>query len=57
MRTVVRKQKDLMDYNKEYPPKCYEGMGIFTPGEMRNKEYLKLNYSSSTPDSLAAISF
>ena len=25
-------------------------MGIFTPGEQRNTEYLKLKYSPSTPD-------
>ena len=36
--------------NKEYPPKYYQGMGIFTPGEQRNTEYLKLKYSPSTPD-------
>ena len=26
--------------NKEYPPKYYQGMGIFTPGEQQNTEYL-----------------
>ena len=36
--------------NEEYPPKYYEGMGIFTPGEQRNTEYLKLKYSPSTPE-------
>ena len=36
--------------NKEYPPKYYQGMGIFIPGEQRNTEYLKLKYSPSTPD-------
>ena len=36
--------------NKEYPPKYYQGMRIFTPGEQRNTEYLKLKYSPSTPD-------
>ena len=30
--------------------KYYQGMGIFTPGEQRNTEYLKLKYSPSTPD-------
>ena len=25
-------------------------MGIFTPGEQRNTEYLKLKYSPSTPE-------
>ena len=37
--------------NKEYPPKYYQGMGIFTPGEQRNTEYLKLKYSPSIPES------
>ena len=40
----------LIKTNKEYPAKYYQGMGIFTPGEQRNMEYLKLKYSPSTPD-------
>ena len=30
-------------------------MGIFTPGEQRNTEYLKLKYSPSTPEVAAFI--
>ena len=41
--------------NKEYPPKYYQGMGIFIPGEQRNTEYLKLKYSPSTPDDRSAV--
>ena len=36
--------------NTEYPPKYYQGMGLFTPGEQRKTEHLKLKYSHSTPD-------
>ena len=35
---------------KEYPPKYYQGMGIFTPREQRNTEHLKFKYSPSTPE-------
>ena len=34
--------------------KYYQGMGIFTPGEQRNTEYLKLKYSPSTSEAEAA---
>ena len=35
---------------EEYPPKNYYGMEIFTSGELRNTEFLWLEYSASTPD-------
>ena len=39
-----------MDYNKENPPKYCQSMGILTPGEQRNTEYLKLKYFPSNPE-------
>ena len=41
---AARSLRLLRNNNKEYPPKCYQGMGIFTPGEQRNTEYRKLNF-------------
>ena len=37
--------------------KYYQGMGIFTPGEQRNTEYLELKYSSSTPETSVSLCY